>query len=296
LVLRLSFALGYWVGKPLTLDEQEYLLLARSLTEGRGFTYASPGSAGAPARHFDRPPVYPLFVAGLLKLSRPPAVEPDHAGVPVAVKVGQSVLGAFAVWLLGIIALRAAGAAAGMLSAWIAAVYPPLIWICAYLLTEALYLPLALAVVWLLGEVIDRGTPGRRLWLVFAAGLVAGAAVLTREAMVFFLLIACAWLLATRRLRVAALLLAGALVVLLPWGARNLDVHGQFVLGAAHGGVNFWIGNNPLARGEGDMAANADIKQAQIAIEERHRGLTASQIDSVYYREARDYIVRHPAA
>jgi len=34
LVLRLVFALGYWVEKPLTHDEREYLALARSLTLG----------------------------------------------------------------------------------------------------------------------------------------------------------------------------------------------------------------------------------------------------------------------
>ncbi len=31
LALRLAFAFGYWVGKPLTLDEQEYLQLGPAL-------------------------------------------------------------------------------------------------------------------------------------------------------------------------------------------------------------------------------------------------------------------------
>ena len=45
LVLRLAFAFGYWVGKPLTHDEREYLALARSLTLGKGFTYDLPPDA-----------------------------------------------------------------------------------------------------------------------------------------------------------------------------------------------------------------------------------------------------------
>jgi hypothetical protein len=38
--LRVAFGALYWVEKPLTHDEREYLALARNLTEGRGFTYA----------------------------------------------------------------------------------------------------------------------------------------------------------------------------------------------------------------------------------------------------------------
>jgi len=32
LLLRLAFGLGYWVDKPLTHDEQEYLMLAQNLS------------------------------------------------------------------------------------------------------------------------------------------------------------------------------------------------------------------------------------------------------------------------
>ena len=46
LVLRLAFGFGYWVGKPLTHDEREYLALAESLSEGRGFTYGPGHDSG----------------------------------------------------------------------------------------------------------------------------------------------------------------------------------------------------------------------------------------------------------
>ena len=39
LIARLAFGLLYWVDKPLTRDEREYLSLARSLAAGRGFVY-----------------------------------------------------------------------------------------------------------------------------------------------------------------------------------------------------------------------------------------------------------------
>ena len=38
LILRLAFGFFYWTDKPLTHDEREYLTLAQSLAEGRGFT------------------------------------------------------------------------------------------------------------------------------------------------------------------------------------------------------------------------------------------------------------------
>ncbi len=38
LVLRLAFSFVYWVDKPLTHDEHEYLALARSVASGQGFT------------------------------------------------------------------------------------------------------------------------------------------------------------------------------------------------------------------------------------------------------------------
>ncbi len=289
-VLRLVFALGYWVDKPLTLDEQEYLLLAQSLAHGRGLTY--PAGDGL-SKHFERPPVYPVFVAGVLLASGGIDRAALDAGVPAAVKIAQSLIGGLIVCLIGLVAGRAAGPAAATAAAWLAAVYPPLIWISAYLLSEALYAALALLAVWWLGETIDRAAPAVR-WPAALAGLAAGAAVLTKEAMVFFLALAFACLIVRRRAAVAALFLAGALVVLAPWVARNARVHGQFVLGAAHGGVTFWTGNNPIARGEGDMAANPDIRLAQLALEASHPGASPQQLDSIYYREALSFIGGHP--
>jgi 4-amino-4-deoxy-L-arabinose transferase-like glycosyltransferase len=290
LALRLAFAFGYWVGKPLTLDEQEYLILARSLAEGRGLTY--PPSEGT-AKHFERPPVYPLFLVGVLVAGGELGSASLDRGVPASLKIAQSLIGALMIWLIGLIAWRAAGPTAGAIAACLAAVYPPLVWIGAYVLSEALYALLALAAVWWLGLTIDRAGPAPR-WPAVLAGLAAGTAVLTKESMIFFLIVSGAWLVARRRIAVASLLLVGALVVLAPWVARNARVHGQFVLGAPHGGVTFWTGNNPTARGEGDMAANPDIRRDQLALEAAHPGASVQQLDSIYYREALRFIANDP--
>ena len=291
LVLRLAFGLLYWVHKPLTHDELEYLALARSVAEGRGFVYDASHESGT-AQQFGRAPAYPLF----LSMIGAGGVAGDAA--PTRVKVAQSILGAVAVLLIGLIARRAAGPAAGAVAAAIAAVYPPLVWIGAYVLSEALYCTLALATVLLLDAAMDSaehagsGRAGGALAL--AAGLIAGVAILVRPAMLFFLPLAALWTVTRRRAVLGVALAAAAIAVIAPWTVRNLRVYDRFVLVASEGGVTFWTGNHPLARGEGDLAANPEIKRAEVAFRQAHPGLTAEQLEPLYYRDALQYIARHP--
>ena len=308
LVLRLAFAFLYWQDKPLTHDEREYLALAESMSRGRGFTYAAEHETGT-AQQFGRAPAYPLFLA---------AIGADAGGrdaTPGRVKIAQSIVGALGVWLIGQIARRAAGPAAGVAAAAMAAVYPPLVWICAYVLSEALYSTVALATVLVLDLAIDRaartadsshakgvsdGLARDRAWfrrggvLAILGGLGTGVAILVRPAMLLFLPLAAAWLLVHRRIALAAALGIGALLVVAPWTARNLRVYDRFVLVASEGGVTFWTGNHPLATGEGDLAANPRIKAADLAFRARHPGLSAEALEPLYYREALDYIRHHP--
>ena len=102
-----------------------------------------------------------------------------------------------------------------------------------------------------------------------AAGLTAGLAMLVRPAMLVFLPLAALWLIAHRRPALAAVLVVTSLAAIAPWTVRNIRVYGTFVLIASEGGVTFWTGNHPLARGEGDLAANPDIKLADIAFRAR---------------------------
>jgi hypothetical protein len=105
LVARLAFGLFYWVGRPLTHDEREYLALARSVARGHGFTYPSDEPTPGTAQQFGRAPGYPLFLAAL------GVAEPVEA-VPRRVKVAQAIVGALGVWLIASIAGLAAGPSA----------------------------------------------------------------------------------------------------------------------------------------------------------------------------------------
>jgi hypothetical protein len=281
---RLCFALFYWVGQPLTQDERDYLALARSLVQGDGFAYpADEPSQGTSAR-FDRPPAYPLFLATL-------GVGTRGDAVPARVKVAQAFVGAIGVWLIGAIACRAWNPRAGVVAAWIAAIYPPLVFLPAYALSETLYSTLALGAARVLDEVAAQ--PRSRGAVV--AGVLLGAAILVRPAMLVFLPLLVWWYRGAPRRRAGAIVLAAALAVVAPWTMRNALVLHRFVPVAAEGGVNFWIGNHPLASGDGDMAANPEVKRAEIRFREAHPGRTPSELEPLYYRAAVDGIIAHPA-
>jgi 4-amino-4-deoxy-L-arabinose transferase-like glycosyltransferase len=295
-VLRAAFGLVYWQNRPLTHDEREYLALASNLAAGRGFAQDLPNEpheADADIQRFGRAPMYPLFLAPIVAFN--PSLRdgrmPDD--VPDAVKVAQSIVGAIGVWLLGAIAWRVGGERMGAIAAFIAAVYPPLVWICAYALSEALFATLAVACVWWLMPTLDSSPPAGQTGRLFIGGALIGLAVLTRPAMLFFLPFA---LLLGWRMRpaFAMAMLAGTLAVILPWTARNAAVYGRFVLVASEGGVTFWTGNHREARGEGDLAANPHLKLLNREFRERHRGLTEEELEPIYYREALNFIADAP--
>lgn len=290
LVARLAFGLGYWRDKPLTHDEREYLALALSLANGRGFSYPEAGG-----EHFGRAPLYPLFLAGVLTASGAPDRQPDAA--PRSIKIAQSFVGALAVWLIGLMTMRAAGERAGTIAAALAAIHPPFVWISAYVLSEVFYLPAAIASVMLLGKVLDAERGGAAVVAGIVAGIAAGLGSLVRPAHAVFAALA-AIVIARRprfgRAPLAVAFAAAALTTIAPWTIRNVRTYGRFVPIASEGGITFWTGNHPAAIGEGDMAANPAIKVANVALRRAHAGFTPEQMEPVYYRDALGFIRARP--
>ena len=277
LALRLAFGLGYWVNQTLTRDELEYLSLARSIASGHGFVYDD-AIRSLPQEPFGRAPGYPLVLS---LIGGGGAVA---TSTPATVKIVQAFAGASGVWLVGVLAFRLAGARAAKVAAAIAACYPPLVWISAYALSEVIFFPLGLAIVWLFDRV---ATSDGRTWpRAIACGVYIGVAVLVRPATVMFLPLAAAWLIWRRRLPSAAALVLGAVIVVGPWTIRNYRHYGHFVLVATEGGVTFWTGNNPLARGDGDMAANPKLREASQALKAQHPGVDEEGMEPIYYRTA----------
>jgi hypothetical protein len=298
LAVRLWFGLGYWQHKPLTHDEQEYLVLALNLGAGRGFVREFPGAFEGPSvERFARAPLYPAVLAAIFTATGQPA---DHlpAAVPRSVQVAQACVGVLTIWIIAVMARRAMGPAAGAVAAWLAALYPPLVWSSAFALSEAVYTPLILGSALAAGLAIDRRThasqplDGRILML---AGGLAGLAALARSAAVMYVIVLAGWLAWRRRWRLALAFGLVAAVVVAPWTLRNTMVHGRPILVAADGGVNFWMGNHPLAIGEGDMAANPRIKAAHVEFRRPLETMTPEQREPYYYRAALAHLTAHPA-
>lgn len=303
LVLRLAFGLGYWVGQPLNHDEREYLLLARSLAEGRGFAYTALDGSPLRGEHYGRAPLYPVLLSAVLAVT--PAsltgAGDGPADIPVApraitvIRVLQAWMGSLTILLIAALARRAAGSRAATAAAWLAAIYPPLVWTPAFVFSETLFIMVAYGAALALTPCKRSGAaPPIDARRAFSVGALLGAGVLVRPAMLFFIALAAPWLW-WRRARLAAVVLLGAsILVIMPWSIRNTVVYGRFVAVASEGGITFWTGNHPLAIGEGDMAANPDIKRANVAFRERHQGLSAEALEPLYYREAFVWIRAHP--
>jgi 4-amino-4-deoxy-L-arabinose transferase-like glycosyltransferase len=289
LILRLAFALIYWNGKPLTHDEREYLWLAASVADGRGFAYDSAFEVGT-GQQFGRAPGYPLFLAAI------GAPEGDRAGTPTRVKVAQALVGAAGVWTVGLLGLRAAGERSGAVASWLAAIHPPLVTMPAYVLSETLYSTMALASAVVLHDAVAASASSRGGRARGAlAGALCGLAALVRPAMLLFLPLAVVWLAFRQRRYGLALLFSGAAVLtILPWTVRNFRVYDRFVLIASEGGVTFWTGNHPLAIGEGDLAANPSIKRAELEFRRAHPGLSSEALEPLYYRDALAHIRAQP--
>jgi len=281
LALRLAFALLYWVNQPLTHDEREYLALARSVARGEGFRYPADEPSPGTAQQFGRAPGYPLFLS-TLGVTTPF----DHA--PRRVQIAQACVGALGIWLIAAIAGRAAGPRVAVAAAAIAAVYPPLIWMPAYVLSETLFSTLALAAA------LALMTEARASLL--AGAVLTALAILTRPTMLFFVPFAALWFLWRRRPADAVVFVVVAALCVAPWTIRNHSVYGRWIAVASEGGVTFWTGNHPLARGEGDLAANLEIKRAELAFRAAHPGLTPEQLEPLYYEDALRWIRRDPAA
>ena len=287
LAARLAFGLGYWVNEELNRDEVEYMSLARSLAAGHGYVYDE-HVANGPVQPFGRAPGYPVFLA-LVGGGVAGSVE----RVPASVKIAQSVAGAIGVVLIAVAAFRLGGARSAQAAAAIAAIYPPLIWVAGYAYSESIFWPIGLGLALVMSRALE--SSHQDMWKrAIVLGVFAGLSILVRAATLLFVPLSALWLIYKRRWITLAGMAIGLVLVLTPWTIRNIKFYGHFVLVASDGGVTFWTGNNKLATGEGDMAANPHLKLANQELRERHPHLSEEQMEPIYYQESLGWIRENP--
>ena len=243
---------------------------------------------------FYQAPLYPYFLGVVYGL---------FGSDPFAVRLVQSVLGAASCVLLAIATERFLSRNAGMVAGVMLAVYPPAIFFDGLVQKATLGLFLLCVVLALLGRLVARPAPVRDwIW----PGVALGALLLTRGHALVFVVAVLGWLAVSAGRRADRLVRAGALgiglaLAVLPVGARNALVGGEFVLTTAQFGPNFYIGNNPAADGtyrplvfgRGDPRFERQ-DATQVAERELGTRLTPAEVSRYWTRRALEYIRSEP--
>ena len=232
---------------------------------------------------FYQAPLYPYFLAAVYK------VFGDGATM---IRFIQAVIGTVSCVLLasaGIALFGSWGAVAGVLLA----IYPSAIFLDGLLEKSVLVSFFTVTLLYLLS---DRHARFRE----FFAGVALGLLSLTRENALLLAIPVLAWFLIENRLAAAAFL-AGCALVLLPVGARNYAVGGEFLLSTSQFGPNFYIGNHagarglydPLVPGRGNAAAERE-DATRLAEEASGRTLSPDEVSSFWTARALEFIRTQP--
>lgn len=195
----------------------------------------------------------------------------------------QVLLGGLIVWLTWRLATQYGDAVTAALAAWFTALWPLLIEFTTVLASELLFIALLLAAL--------NAWAARSLAPLVRAVLwgicIAGATYVRPTAWPLLLIFPCLEWLVDRRWRASLVtVLASTLtaaVLFAPWVYRNYQLFDRFVLIAANGGPNLWMGNNPASTG------------GYMSLPDR---LFANEVerDRFFGREAVDFIKSNPLA
>jgi len=193
---------------------------------------------------------------------------------------------------------------AGLIAAFIMAVYWPSIYFSGELLITTLYVLLVLSLI--LSLIYARENKSKKLWLL--AGLLLGFSAIARMNVLLFYPAIILWLYLEngrekilKTIESAAILFVGLSIIVLPVTARNYTIGNDFVLIASQSGVNFYIGNNPASDGISAVVPGTRADwwggyNDTIRIAERNMGrkLAPSEISNYWYRRATTFIIEKP--
>jgi 4-amino-4-deoxy-L-arabinose transferase-like glycosyltransferase len=292
------------VGLQLNLDGEElrgfqlYRILARNFLSGDGLYFHFYFDLGD--RWANRPPLYPLFLAGIRVLT-------DDSSL--AILLIQAVLGSLTAVLAGRLAADAGGRRAGILAGLMMALYPYAVGNDTTLVEQPLYVFLVIlfCLALLRGRDRVRIAPGSWWRSALLCGALGGLAALTRETFNPFLALVFLWVLLgwrspdiRRRLAWCVLTGVAFLVVCSPWLIRNAVRFGVPMFAFA-AGKSLWVGNNAdtFARYPADSIDESEnIAWRNMGEEDRRRVMAHRDDerlqDGVFQDIAVRYIEAHP--
>jgi 4-amino-4-deoxy-L-arabinose transferase-like glycosyltransferase len=195
---------------------------------------------------------------------------------------------------------RAFGAPTGRWAAAITFLYPTLIFFNFTILTETLFTCLLLGFVWLAIRALDTG----RLAVAAACGAALGLAALTRSALWPLPIVLCPAMAVLaggsyrKRFAVATAVLAGYVLVVGPWAARNTSLQGVVTVVDTMGGMNLRMGNYEHTPDDRmwDAVSLRGSRNWSHAISAEHPGqpFTEGQKDKWGQRKAVQFMLANP--
>jgi len=249
------------------------------------------GESFADGAYF-QPPLYTYFLAALYSIFNHSYMIP---------RLIQALLGALTAWIVFRLAGRIYNRKIAITAGIIIALYGPLIHYNGQLLITTLFIFLVSLFLLLFDRLIEKPA----VLNFFIAGAVFGLAAITRPNILIFLPLAAVWIFFkfSNRIKKVVFFLLGAAIIILPVTVRNYVVEKDFVLISSQGGVNFYMGNNPIASGRSAWVPGTakdwwgEGYRQSITIAERAAGreLKSSEISGYYWRRAVEEMSVRPA-
>lgn len=276
--MRIGWVSTQWIRgehAPTLPDEQLHWSMAQNLvTDGAMVT--------DDGRYAARMPLYPLFLACFAWLG--------EAGW-LAARLAQALAGGLTALLAYRFARAALDERAALAAGLLTAFDPFAIAFSNLLLTEALFMPLAVGLVYASWRVAVR--PAESTGSVWAVSLCGAAALLTRPSAiawlpVLWIVLLCLDPLKSRGMRRLALYAGVVALTLLPWGLRNRAAIGSWALLSANGGITLYDAQGPQADGSSDQAGFVE-RMPEVA------SLPEAQRDRAYRDRAIEQMRRDPA-
>ena len=270
-------------------DAADYLRLGVSIAQGHGFGVTRYAAGGGPTAL--RPPLYPMFLAAVIKLT---------AGSQPAIRLAQAALGTVTVAATALAAHLVWGRRVALVTLFAGALYAPLVLLGGAELSEWLSVMLQMCAV--AAGLLSRRVPSR--WAAAAAGALAGLSILARPNSAAFL--PALMVLATPpgaparpprgRLVPAALVLALCVLTLVPWTVRNVLVMGRLVPVTTQAGYVMAGVYNSAARDDTQYPASwrSPLTLPATSAIYRDRALREVQVDERQRAVALDFIRANP--
>jgi 4-amino-4-deoxy-L-arabinose transferase-like glycosyltransferase len=286
-LVRLPIAL--YMGDQVTVlpgiqDQVSYDALARSLLDGRGYSFTENWypftPANTPTAHWSF--LYPLYLAGVYTLTG------YH---PLVARLLQGIVGgALLCFLIYRIGRRVVNEETGLVGAGLAAVYGYFIYYNVALMTETFFIVLVLLTLYLGIEVKENPTLLRWVGL----GLSLGLASLLRQTVLLFVPFLLIWLfleLRTRSIRLWHFAIPIVIILLLvtPWTLRNYRIYHQFLLLNSNAGYALYASNNP------NLGTDWRNDAVVVPVPEALKGQNEAKLDRALTQRGIEFILADPA-